>query len=278
MSSAQDVDVTSGSAPLAVRHGGDRSGPALLWLHGYTMDSSLWQQIWQLMPRWHHVAVDLPGHGDSAPIPPGLSLDALADTVAGVAADHQARHCVALCFGSCVALQWAIRHPESVDQLSIAAPTLGGVLAEPEAAARYKQLAMLKRFAGPGEQMAGLWMSSPPNIFRGVSRYPEAAERVRQVLTRHRWDELVSGAMGRLTGSVQTPEMLGGIRTPLQVIVGTEDLDSMLVNAATLQAAVGTATVHRLDGVGHLPPIEVPTTVAPLLGAFFGFPGDAAAE
>ena len=60
------------------------AGEAVLWLHGYTMDSRIWEEAWALLPGPRHLGLDLPGHGGSPPAP-GLDLPALGRRVAEVA-------------------------------------------------------------------------------------------------------------------------------------------------------------------------------------------------
>ncbi len=238
----------------------------VLWLHGYTMDSTLWAPVWDRLPDHVHIGVDLPGHGDSPAIPPGLTLPALAAEVAHIAAIHGATRVVALCFGSCVALQWAMAAPDSITALVVAAPTLAGVMDEPAAQRRYRELSMLRRFVGPGEQMAGLWMSSPPNIFLGVQQRPDRADAVRDVLVRHRFDELLDGSMGRLSGGARpSGAELAQITAPTRVFVGDQDLATMLTNAALLGATLPDVRVSTMPGFGHLPPLEDPAAFALLV-------------
>lgn len=245
---------------------GPTDGPAVLWLHGYTMDSTLWAPVWDKLPEHTHIGVDLPGHGGSGAIPSGLTLDALAAGVADIAAAHHATRVVALCFGSSVALQWAMLDPDSITALVVAAPTLAGVMDEPAAQRRYQELSMLRRFVGPGEQMAGLWMSSPPDIFLGVQQRPERAAAVREVLIRHRFDELLDGSMGRLTGAARpTAAQLAQISTPTRIFVGDRDLQAMRANADLLSTSLPDVQVSTMSGFGHLPPLEDPDLFARLI-------------
>src|SRR4029077_8416311 len=64
--------------PLGLGTRSTGSGPTVLWIHGYTLDSSLWADLWQRLPGYRHIGVDLPGHGSSGPVPAGLTLPALA--------------------------------------------------------------------------------------------------------------------------------------------------------------------------------------------------------
>src|ERR1700760_2104480 len=102
------------------------SGPAVLWLHGYTMDSSVWTELWDRLPGWRHVGVDLPGHGQSPPLVPGLTLADLAAQAAEVAKATSAHLVVGLSLGSSVALQLAIDRPDLVRRLVVGAPTIAG--------------------------------------------------------------------------------------------------------------------------------------------------------
>jgi len=185
-------------------------GPAVLWIHGYTMDSSLWRPLWQLLPGFRHVGVDLPGHGRSGPLRPGLTLPDLAARLARLAQQQQARAVVAISFGSCVALQLALARPRLIDRLAVGAPTIAGAPAAPGTARRNAELALLCRMAGPGAHLTQLWMTSPPDIFRGTEHHPELRARIRGVIDRHQWGELSTGAMRSLVACRQTDHGGGG--------------------------------------------------------------------
>src|ERR1044071_7500718 len=92
---------------LAGRGGrvGRGDGPKLLWIHGYTLDSSAWDELWPLIPGYMHVGVDLPGHGGSAGIEPGSTLIDLGKRLSALCEEQKIDHVVALSFGTIVALQ-----------------------------------------------------------------------------------------------------------------------------------------------------------------------------
>ena len=74
--------VTQIGPGLAARVQGE--GTKVLWLHGYTLDSSSWREMWRRLPGFCHVGLDLPGHGGSAPVGPHDNLHVLARRVADV--------------------------------------------------------------------------------------------------------------------------------------------------------------------------------------------------
>ena len=53
----------------------------ILWLHGYTLDGSIWETLLSGLPEMDHLAPDLPGHGKSRPFCIDDTLDALAQSV-----------------------------------------------------------------------------------------------------------------------------------------------------------------------------------------------------
>ncbi|MFG3224198.1 alpha/beta fold hydrolase [Kitasatospora sp. NPDC048194] len=246
------------------RHG---DGPAVLWLHGYTMDSTTWQPLWDRLPGWTHIGVDLPGHGGSAPLPPGLPLTALAGQLAEVAEETGARRLVGLSFGSMSAIQLAFQKPALVDRLVLAAPTLAGTPNEDSARVRYRQLMMLHRMVGPGEQLADLWMQPPPDIFTGTRRHPELRAALRSVVARHSWAELGNGAMDTLTAHRHTADDLRRITARTLVVLGDEDMPAFVRNAELLRDTVPHCRLETLAETGHLPLLERPATCAPLLAA-----------
>jgi pimeloyl-ACP methyl ester carboxylesterase len=241
------------------------SGPAVLWIHGYTMDSTTWLPLWELLPGWRHVGVDLPGHGRSGPVPAGMTLPQLAAAIADIARAEAARSMVALSFGSLAAVQLAVDHPDVLTRLVLAAPTLAGSRPEPLAKRRYQELVMLKRLAGTGEALVDLWMRSPPDIFRGTERHPRLRAQLRSVIARHAWQELEDGAMQTLTAGRHTPAGLRRIKARTLVVTGSEDMPAFAENARLLCDLVGDCRQLTVDRAGHLPLLERPETVAPAI-------------
>lgn len=250
---------------LHVRTRGD--GPAVLWIHGYTMDGSVWEPLWSLLPGWRHVGVDLPGHGRSRPLRPGTSLPALAAELAGLARAERATLVVAESIGSMVALQLAIDHPGDVRGLIVGSPTIAGAPAEPGTAGRYRTLSGLARMGVDGERLADVWMAAPPDIFRGTERHPELRARLRTIVARHSWRELRDGAMSGLSRHRHTVDDLRGIRARTLVVMGEQDMPTFRAGSVLLRDSVPGCRVVTVPDAGHLCMIERPAAVAPAIGA-----------
>jgi pimeloyl-ACP methyl ester carboxylesterase len=245
------------------------SGPTVLWVHGYTMDSTLWRPLWELLPGLRHLGVDLPGHGGSEPLEPGTTLPALAARVLDVARAEGATRWAGLSFGSTVVLQMALEAPESVDRLVLGAPTPAGGPPDPAARKRYIEMLMLRRMRGAEAAggLADLWMSAPPDIFRGTERHPALRARIRAVVARHSWAELDNGAMAALSSQVHSPGDLARIRAQTLALTGSADMPVFHANAALLAGAVPRCRTGVVPDSGHLPFLERPEEVAGPLAA-----------
>ncbi|MGG8406697.1 alpha/beta fold hydrolase [Streptomyces sp. 12297] len=243
------------------------SGPTVLWVHGYTMDATLWRPLWRLLPGLRHVGVDLPGHGGSEALRPGVTMPELAARIAGLARAEGARRWVGLSFGSTVALEAALAYPDEVERLVVGAPTPAGGPPDPAARKRYIELLMLRRMRGAeaAEQLADLWMTAPPDIFRGTEAHPVLRAELRSVVARHSWAELDDGSMAGLGARVHSGEELARITAHVLAVTGSDDMPVFHDNAALLSGVVPQCRTFVVPDAGHLPFLEQPWTVAPLL-------------
>ena len=102
--------------------GGD--GPPLVLVHGLGGAASNWVELVPALVRRHRVLVpDLPGHGGSSPLPAAPTLSPFADVVAELAERERVfpATVVGHSLGGLVALRLALRHPEAVRTLVLAA-------------------------------------------------------------------------------------------------------------------------------------------------------------
>jgi 2-succinyl-6-hydroxy-2,4-cyclohexadiene-1-carboxylate synthase len=239
--------------------GGD--GPSVLWLHGYTMDSRIWDEVWDELPGCEHIGVDLPGHGASPAHEVG-DLPALGRRVALLARERGARRLVALSFGTLLALQAAIDDPGAFDAIVLAAPALAGGPEDPAARVRYVQLAELHRIFGPGPHLTSLWLRSPPHIFTTLRTFPERFHRVAAIIAEHRWTELGDPRTQRLQASPHRPADLARITASVLLLRGAGELPAFTRCAAVIRDSVARAREVVLPGLGHLCLLEDPVATA----------------
>lgn len=242
--------------------------PTVVWVHGYTMSSRAWHPLWERMPEFTHVGVDLPGHGASAPWPRTATLGDVGSAVADVMREHAATRLVGLSFGSAVALEATLRGGP-VERLVMAAPTINErVTDDPDARNRVLELAHGRHAGLTSDQLASLWMASPPDIFTGLSHHPAAWRHLAGVISRHTFDEYLDGAMNGILMSEQDDAMLREVGARTTVIVGSDDMPRFRRNAERLRVGVADCTVHVLPGVGHIPLFEQPDDSVAIMAGF----------
>lgn len=243
------------------------SGEAVLWFHGYTLDSSVFAEVWAALGGVRHIGIDLPGHGASRSFRTPEELDALAATIADAAELRGIRHLAGLSFGTLLALQVAIARPDAFTSLVLAAPGLAGGRHEPEIEQRYMDLALLHRRAGPGAHMTALWMSDPPDTFKHVNRRPRLARRLAAVIDRHGWSELETFATLGFTRPAQDREALARIRAATLVLIGEHELEAHRACAELIVDAVPDAALRVIPDAGHLALLEEPAAAAEVIAA-----------
>lgn len=260
--------MTLGGLAVTEQPAADADAETIVWIHGYTMSAEAWAPLWLEMPEFVHVGVDLPGHGATPAWPRSATLADVAAAVAAVMRDRAASRLVGLSFGSAVALETVLRGGP-VEHLVMAAPTINEkVEDDTEARAKVLQLARGRHAGMTGEQLASIWMASPPDIFTGLSRHPEAWHRMSEVICRHRFDEFLDGSWRGILESPQDDAMLAAVRARTMVIVGSEDMPRFLRNAERLRAGVPDCTVHTLPGAGHIPLFEQPDKSVEIMSDF----------
>lgn len=248
---------------LAVHERGH--GPGILWLHGYTMDSSVWAQIWRALPGWRHVGLDLPWHGRSRDLRDEESLASLADMVAGWAPEAAITHVVGLSFGSVLALELALRHPSAFRSWVLSAPSVVGADTDPQVERRYGQLWQMYHCRGPGPHMTRLWVSCPPDLFAGVLARPALRDLMLSGIDAHQWRELNETGLRRLTNRPQDLRELSALSAPMLVVTGEYELVVHQAAAEAIAVASPRARREVLLGAGHLAMLEEPAAAAALV-------------
>ncbi len=242
-------------------------GERVLWIHGYTLNSNIWDELWSHMPSLHHIGLDLPGHGASEPMLVDEDLGRLARRIASFASELGARHLIGLSFGGMVALQVAIEAPDAFDSLILAAPALGGGPFDPEAMTCNTDLIRLYQERGVGPWLSDRWMSCPPNIFKGAAASPELFAKLREVVGSHSWRELNDSTMFALSSYSQPPNKLHTIKASTMILIGENDMEAFKRSATLIKRAIPNCRRIYLPNSGHLCLLESAQTVGKLIDA-----------
>jgi pimeloyl-ACP methyl ester carboxylesterase len=105
---------------LFYREGGEHAGRTLLLLHGFPSSSAQYEQLMErLEDRYHVIAPDYPGFGQSAPLAGTTTFDRIADVIDGFthAKGLERFSLYMFDFGSPIGFRLAARHPDRVQGL-----------------------------------------------------------------------------------------------------------------------------------------------------------------
>ncbi|MGQ0744367.1 MAG: alpha/beta fold hydrolase [Acidimicrobiales bacterium] len=252
---------------LAWREDGPESGPVLVLLHGFPLDSRQWlPQLAGLAGGWRVLAPDLAGFGDSplVGVPRERTLVAMASEVLAWLDQLQLDRVVlgGLSMGGYVAFALRRLCPERIRAL-VLADTRPGPDSVEVRARRHAQQDLVE--AGGVDQLRPQLVAAMLGATTRSTR-PELVASV-LALTEQPAVGLV-GALDAMANRADYRGDLAGIDVPTLVLVGNEDTLSPVAEVAEWQARIPGSELVVLPGAGHLSNLEAPEVFTVALSAF----------
>ncbi len=248
---------------LAYREAGERTGKPLVLVHGFPLDGRAWDAVAQEIERlggWRVIVPDLPGFGRSAGLieqaTQPVTMERMADDLRGLV-DHLniARAAWAgLSMGGYVLLTYLRRHGHTVGELALVDTRASGDNAEGKAGR--EKMAALALSAGSRAVADQMF----PKMLSG-GHAPEAASRLMEIMTSQTPSGIASACLAMRDRADFTAD-LPGIKVPVKVIVGRDDVITNVATAQAVADAVPGARLTIIEGAGHMAPIERPVEVA----------------
>jgi YbgC/YbaW family acyl-CoA thioester hydrolase len=258
--------MTVNGVGLAVDVRGD--GPAVLFIHGYPFDHSIWAPQLDALDGWRRVAPDLRGMGRSDAPDLGYGMATYAeDLVALLDALGIDRVVVAgLSMGGYVAFELLRHWRERVRGLVLVCTR-----AEPDSPegrrARDAAAQQVRELGAGAIADAMLADVLSPSARAGD---PALAERVRKIMAA----TPVAGIVGALTAMRDRSDSNGLLSTledlPTLVIAGAEDSIIPPEKARAMADRIPGARFVAIRGAGHLPTLETPEETTGAIRAFLG--------
>lgn len=230
------------------------AGPRIVLVHGFTQTGRSWDALTTSLCADHEVvAVDAPGHGDSAEVHADLDHGAMLLADVGATATY-----VGYSMGGRLCLHAALARPELVEGLVLISATGGIDDAGGRAARRAADEVLADSIERDGlDAFLERWVARP--MFAGL-RDAGLDDRRRNTV-----DGLAASL--RLAGTgTQRPlwDDLGALTMPVLLVAGA--LDAPFVGAAERMAALlPDATLEVVPGAGHTVHLEQPAVFDALL-------------
>lgn len=238
-------------------------GRPLVLLHGLADDHGLWRHLAGTLPGIESIALDLPGHGRSAPIPEGVDLGWSARAVLETldAAGIERFVLGGLSMGGGIAQQLVLDAPDRVEALVLVSTS---PVFPPATRERF-----LAR-AGRAEQdgMAAVVDETVPRWFTPgwAAANPDEIELTRATVLAT--DPRSFAHASRANAARDVLERLPEIRQPVLFVGGLEDPADARRAAVQYATALPDVAIHLLPGVSHLIPIEAPDRLRRIVAGF----------
>jgi pimeloyl-ACP methyl ester carboxylesterase len=257
----------------AAHRGG--AGPPLVCLHGFTDTWRTWDLVLEALERRHEVlAPTLAGHAGGPPLGGAASGEQLADAIerAMDEAGFETAHLVGNSLGGYVALELAARgRARSVVALAPAGGWAPGDLSYRDTMAYFTQMRQAVIAAAP---RADAIVSSREGRRRVTEFTTTNFEHIPAELLAHQLLGVArcvgAPALIDYTRAHGWPLEAERIACPVRVVWGTGDrvLPWPTAAAGYRDGALAGAEWIELDGVGHLPQLDVPVETAQLILGF----------
>ncbi|WP_311948710.1 alpha/beta fold hydrolase [Halomonas piscis] len=249
--------LTINGRSVAYRLLGAEANPLVVLAHPLGMSQAVWDDVLpMLLPRYRVLTWDLPGHGASQPwgegpiTPADLAAEALA------LAEHAGAGCfhfAGTSIGGAVGQQLIAEHAERL--LTATLTNTGAVIGNAELwnnrAGRVRQ----EGLAAMSEEIVPRWFA--PACFEA-----EPALKVGWCTQMGRGDDEAYAKLCEMLGRDTFTGKLSGKGVKVQLLGGSEDLATPPATLEALAGELDGAPLEILDGVGHVPSVEVPELFA----------------
>lgn len=253
----------------------------VILLHGW---ASSWYAMSPLLPilseHYHCLAVDLPGYGESPPMPNRVTIGGYTRLIADLVRKITDKPAIMIghSMGGMISLQMTLTEPEIVERMILICPTISGNLST-RVNITLAPFAILERFPFTSwlvslfEPLVNITDSllRPSQFADRTEITPEAYARIR--------DDIRRPGQGRVRAecfwAMRANDLrgwFGQIERPALVIWGMEDNTVPLRDASVVAREWPAADLRVIPNSGHWPQFEMPELTNKYIRAFLSTP------
>lgn len=268
--------------PLHIHEAGASSDRVAILIHGW---SSSWYAVSPILPlltpRYRCLAVDLPGYGETPPLPHRVSINDYVNLIVGLIlqTSEQPVILVGHSMGGMISTTVALRNPDLVERLVLLCPTISGKLSM-----------FINMFMAPFVLLERFPLTRKlvevfePPLFSITDRLLRPALFAdRTGITAQEYARIRADARRRGQGRVRAEcfwamrkhdlrGQLSQIKTPTLAIWGLEDNTVPLRDASVVAREWPEADLRVIPNAGHWPQFETPETTLRYVRAFLSTP------
>jgi 3-oxoadipate enol-lactonase len=232
------------------------SGPAVVFLHGYPFNRSMWrEQIEALISKYRVITPDLRGLGETTTADEPATMEEMARDVVALLDELRVGR-VTLCglsMGGYVALAFYRRFPLRVRALVLADTRAQADTAE----ARDDRAEQAEKILRDGMESIADGFLKKVLTNETLTEKPETVARVREMILK----TPPQGAAQALRGMAMRPDQtafLEQILAPTLILVGSEDELTPPIDAELMHREIRGSRLEIIEGASHLSNLERP--------------------
>jgi pimeloyl-ACP methyl ester carboxylesterase/CRP-like cAMP-binding protein len=253
-----------------------------LLLHGWSSSSYAMSPLMPMLSqRFNCIAVDLPGYGQSPPLPQRTTIPAYADILAKLIEQVSDGPVVLIghSMGGMISMTLALRYPVLVERMVLICPTITGVLST-RINITISPITLMERF-----MLGSFLVSSFERLLVGITDQlmRPISFSIRTGITAAEYERLRADARRPGQGKVRAEcffamrnndltGKLSGIEPPALVMWGAEDNTVPLRDAGVVADEWPNSDLRIIPKAGHWPHFETPDATRRMVAAFLGLP------
>ncbi len=243
------------------------TGPALLFVHGFPLDHTLWRSQWpHFSARYRCIVPDLPGFGDSELQEGTLTMSQLADDLCQLLEQLGVQQPIVYCglsMGGYIGWQMWQRHAEWLAGL-VQCDTRA--VADTPEMARARQLMAQSILLDGAESLAE---SMVPKLFSPLTsqRQPDLVAATHDTMAKAD-PRAIAAVLRGMSEREDSSNSLASIDIPTLLICGEDDAISPPAEMQGLADALPQGALVRIADAGHLAPLEQPVAVNSAIESF----------
>jgi YbgC/YbaW family acyl-CoA thioester hydrolase len=240
-------------------------GPAMLFIHGFPLDRTMWRHLIATLTGWRRIAPDLRGMGLSDVPENSYTIAEYADDLAELLAVLDVDEAVVcgLSMGGYIAFELLRRHPGKVTGL-----VLVSTRAEPDDALGKKSRDDMIRMVEEGGPEAIVDRMLPRLLApSSLTTMPQVVEHVRTMIAGNPGRGVI-GALEAMRDRPDATSLLNDINVPTLVVAGREDQLIPVAQSKKLADAIPGAQFTQIPDAGHIPPMEQPVAISRVVREF----------
>ena len=236
---------------------GPRDARAIVLLHGFPLNRSMWRGQFEALSQTHRVvAVDVRGHGESSVTQGTVTMAEMADDVSELLKELKIATAVigGLSMGGYVAWEFWRRHRQQLSALILCDTR---AVADTEDVARAREI-MAAQVVTAGAEMAEKSMLGKlmgPNTYESQ---PDIVEQVRHMILATDVEAIAATQRG-MAKRIDMTSHLADVDVATLVLCGVDDVISPPEEMKGFAAKMPNAQFVQIENAGHLAPLEQPT-------------------